>query len=132
MTCDISERKRFEEKLSALSLTDGLTGLANRRSFDETLEREWVRTLRDASQMSLLLIDVDHFKAFNDRYGHQVGDDTLCAISAAVKGGTGNDKITLAAALTGMPSTPSGGCLISRRCSTTRRSSRRRIWTPTN
>jgi diguanylate cyclase (GGDEF)-like protein/PAS domain S-box-containing protein len=83
---DISERKLLEEKLSALSLTDGLTGLANRRSFDETLEREWVRTLREASQMSLLLIDVDHFKAFNDRYGHQVGDDSLCAISAAVRG----------------------------------------------
>jgi diguanylate cyclase (GGDEF)-like protein/PAS domain S-box-containing protein len=81
---DISERKQFEEKLAAQALTDGLTGLANRRSFDETLDREWKRTLREGSQLSLLLIDIDNFKSLNDRYGHQVGDDYLRAISAAL------------------------------------------------
>ncbi len=83
---DISERKALEEKLAAQALTDGLTGLANRRAFDELLEREWKRTVREGSQISLLLLDVDHFKEFNDQNGHQVGDDCLRAISAAVSG----------------------------------------------
>jgi diguanylate cyclase (GGDEF)-like protein len=82
---DISERKLLEEKLSRLALTDGLTGLANRRAFDEALEREWKRTAREGSQISLLLLDVDHFKPFNDRYGHQVGDDCLRAVAIAVR-----------------------------------------------
>lgn len=81
---DISERKALEEKLSAQALTDGLTGLANRRSFDESLDREWKRTLREGSQISLMLLDVDHFKEFNDQYGHQVGDDCLRAVAAAL------------------------------------------------
>jgi diguanylate cyclase (GGDEF)-like protein len=83
---DISERKALEEKLSTLALTDGLTGLANRRAFDEALDREWKRTLRDGSQISLLLLDIDNFKQFNDRYGHQVGDDCLRAVAAALRG----------------------------------------------
>ena len=83
---DISERIQFEEKLATQALTDGLTGLANRRSFDETLSREWKRTLREGSRLSLLLIDIDSFKALNDKYGHQVGDDYLRTISAAVSG----------------------------------------------
>jgi diguanylate cyclase (GGDEF)-like protein/PAS domain S-box-containing protein len=83
---DVSERKQFEEKLATQALTDGLTGLANRRSFDETLSREWKRTLREGSQLSLLLIDIDSFKSVNDKYGHQVGDDYLRTISAAVSG----------------------------------------------
>jgi len=81
---DISERKMLEEKLSSLALTDGLTGLANRRAFDEALDREWKRTLREGSQISLLLLDVDNFKSLNDRYGHQVGDDCLRTIAIAV------------------------------------------------
>ena len=81
---DVSERKALEDQLSAMALTDVLTGLANRRAFDEALDREWRRTLRDGSQMSLLLIDVDHFKSFNDQYGHQVGDDCLRAVAAAL------------------------------------------------
>jgi len=82
---DISERKAREDKLNALAMTDGLTGLANRRAFDEALEREWQRTLREGTQMSLLLLDLDHFKAFNDQYGHQVGDDCLRAVADAVR-----------------------------------------------
>ncbi len=83
---DISERKALEDRLSRLALSDGLTGLPNRRAFDEALEREWKRTLRESSQISLLLLDVDYFKEFNDQYGHQVGDDCLRAVAAAVKG----------------------------------------------
>lgn len=83
---DMTERKGLEERLSALALTDGLTGLLNRRSFDEALAREWKRAVRHGSEISLLFLDLDHFKRFNDRYGHQAGDDCLCAVAAAVSG----------------------------------------------
>lgn len=82
---DITERKMLEDALELQALTDGLTGLANRRAFDEALEREWRRTLRDGTKISLLLLDVDHFKEFNDLYGHSVGDDCLRAVSAAIQ-----------------------------------------------
>lgn len=84
MMRDISDRKAYEEKLSRLALTDALTGLANRRAFDEALDREWKRTLREDTQISLLLLDIDHFKRFNDQFGHQVGDDCLRAVATAV------------------------------------------------
>jgi diguanylate cyclase (GGDEF)-like protein len=71
---------------ATLALTDGLTELANRRAFDEALDREWKRTLREGSQISLLLLDLDCFKEFNDHYGHQVGDDCLRAVARAVAG----------------------------------------------
>ena len=82
---DITDRKILQEKLSTLALTDSLTGLANRRAFDTALQREWLRTLRDGNEMSLLLLDLDRFKEFNDRYGHQVGDDCLKAVATAVE-----------------------------------------------
>jgi diguanylate cyclase (GGDEF)-like protein len=82
---DMTERKKLEERLSALALTDSLTELPNRRAFDETLDREWKRTLREGSQISLLLLDLNHFKEFNDHYGHQVGDDCLRAVAGAVR-----------------------------------------------
>jgi diguanylate cyclase (GGDEF)-like protein/PAS domain S-box-containing protein len=82
---DITERKLMEEQLSTMALTDSLTGLANRRAFDRDLDREWKRTLREGSQISLLLLDIDHFKEFNDRYGHQVGDDCLRAVAIALR-----------------------------------------------
>lgn len=83
---DVTERKSMEDQLARLALTDGLTGLPNRRAFDEDLDREWKRTLREGSQISLLLVDIDHFKEFNDNYGHQVGDDCLRTIAIAVQG----------------------------------------------
>lgn len=81
---DITERKMLEDRLSVLAMTDGLTGLANRRAFDEALDREWGRTVRTGGQISLLLLDLDRFKGFNDKYGHQVGDDCLRAISVTI------------------------------------------------
>jgi diguanylate cyclase (GGDEF)-like protein/PAS domain S-box-containing protein len=83
---DITERKAIEDKLAAMALTDGLTGIANRRAFDEALAREWSRTLRTGSKLSLLLMDIDHFKSFNDSLGHQVGDDCLRAVASAIAG----------------------------------------------
>jgi diguanylate cyclase (GGDEF)-like protein/PAS domain S-box-containing protein len=90
---DITERKILEKRLSTLSLTDGLTGLSNRRAFDEALDREWTRTWREGSQISLLLLDIDHFKEFNDQYGHQVGDDCLRAVAASLEGAVGATDI---------------------------------------
>lgn len=64
-------------ELVRLSQVDGLTGVANRRNFDETLEREWRRAARIAQPVSVLIVDVDRFKQFNDGYGHQAGDEAL-------------------------------------------------------
>jgi len=77
---DMTEQKDLQDKLSALATTDGLTGLANRRAFDERLVDEWARARRDGTQLSLLLIDVDHFKKFNDHNGHLAGDGCLRAL----------------------------------------------------
>lgn len=77
------------EALRQQSLTDALTGIANRRSFDETLRREWQRACREQTPLALLLIDIDHFKAYNDVLGHQHGDhvlqQTAQALQAALK-----------------------------------------------
>jgi len=77
---DMTEQKDLQDKLASLATTDGLTGLANRRAFDERLAEEWTRARRDGTQISLLLIDVDQFKKFNDHYGHQAGDGCLRAL----------------------------------------------------
>lgn len=82
---DISDRKQLEDRLYELATTDGLTGLANRRAFDEALDTEWRRTKRASGQLSLLLIDLDYFKGFNDHYGHQVGDDCLRAVASTIR-----------------------------------------------
>ncbi len=73
------------QQLTALVAIDALTGVFNRRAFDLAASREWGRAMREQIPMSLLLLDVDHFKAFNDRYGHQAGDACLKAIVAAVR-----------------------------------------------
>lgn len=71
-------------KLAVMAATDGLTGLANRRQFDLNLGREWRRAVRNEAPLSLLLLDVDCFKSFNDRYGHQEGDQVLRSIAACI------------------------------------------------
>lgn len=71
--------------LTRLSAVDGLTSIANRRCFDETLVREWRRAARKSSPISLLIADVDHFKDFNDGYGHQLGDECLKRIARALE-----------------------------------------------
>lgn len=89
MMRDISLKKELELELTKRASTDALTGIANRRAFDETLTREWARAMRSKNRLSLLVVDVDHFKKFNDHFGHQVGDDCLrgvaASLSAAVK-----------------------------------------------
>jgi diguanylate cyclase (GGDEF)-like protein/PAS domain S-box-containing protein len=78
---DMTEHKALEQKLASLATLDGLTGIANRRHFDEHIENEWARARRDGSSLSLLLIDVDHFKKYNDRYGHPAGDACLKSLA---------------------------------------------------
>ena len=78
---DMTEQKNLEGKLETLATEDGLTGLANRRRFDERLDEEWSRAYRDGTCLSLLLLDVDHFKKFNDQYGHPAGDVCLQSIA---------------------------------------------------
>ena len=73
--------KRQADLLRALSFIDGLTGIANRRRFDEALLREWRRCARSHLPLSLVMLDVDHFKAYNDHYGHQAGDECLRAVA---------------------------------------------------
>jgi diguanylate cyclase (GGDEF)-like protein len=81
-------RRTFLEHglISELAARDGLTGLKNRRAFDEHLPRSWQQALRDRRFMAVMMIDVDHFKLFNDRYGHQAGDDALQRVSMVVDG----------------------------------------------
>jgi diguanylate cyclase (GGDEF)-like protein/PAS domain S-box-containing protein len=78
---DMTEQKDIEGRLAALATEDGLTGLANRRRFDEQLQEEWSRAARDRTYLSLLMIDLDHFKNFNDKYGHPAGDECLRSVA---------------------------------------------------
>ncbi len=79
-----SARAKAQEELMALSLTDGLTGLSNRRAFDTQLADEWQRARRSGTELSLLFIDIDHFKHYNDRYGHAVGDEVLRKVARCI------------------------------------------------
>jgi diguanylate cyclase (GGDEF)-like protein/PAS domain S-box-containing protein len=88
---DVTERKRNEEQirrinelLQKLSSTDGLTNLANRRTFDTMLEKEWRRALRSNAPLALILLDIDDFKPFNDTYGHLGGDQVLKEIAGVL------------------------------------------------
>ena len=74
------------EKLSELVLTDPLTGLANRRHFDQTLASEWDRAAREKHPLGVIMVDIDHFKAFNDSRGHAAGDECLKVVAQALRG----------------------------------------------
>lgn len=88
---DISERKKNEEKLVSLqkeledlSYKDGLTGVANRRMFDSVLELEWEQARRNSQPLSIIMIDIDYFKQYNDHYGHVQGDESLRRVGQAL------------------------------------------------
>jgi diguanylate cyclase (GGDEF)-like protein/PAS domain S-box-containing protein len=74
---DVTEQYKLEETLRMLSTTDGLTGLANRRTFDETIATEWRRSQRVGYSIATIMADIDNFKSYNDTYGHLEGDDCL-------------------------------------------------------
>jgi diguanylate cyclase (GGDEF)-like protein/PAS domain S-box-containing protein len=112
---DITERKHLQDQLSVLEFTDSRTGLSTHRAFDEALEREWNRTLREGSEISLLLLDFDHFRQFHDWRHHREGDRCLGEAATAVIGAL---RITDFAARYGaediaviLPSTDSGGAV---------------------
>ncbi len=79
------ELEAANQQLEALSATDGLTGLANRRRFDAYWAEEWQRALRTVAPLAVIMIDVDHFKAYNDHYGHQQGDACLRRVGEALR-----------------------------------------------
>ncbi|TFV42463.1 diguanylate cyclase [Bradyrhizobium frederickii] len=112
---DISEHKKLETRLETLAIEDSLTGLANRRRFDERLKEEWARAYRDRSSLALLMIDVDHFKAYNDEYGHPAGDACLRLVAQIIAAETQRAG-DLAARYGGeefamlLPSTDAAGC----------------------
>ncbi|HAT31062.1 MAG TPA: diguanylate cyclase [Janthinobacterium sp.] len=81
---DMTDEKKAQIALQQLATRDGLTGLANRRCFDDTLHAEWQRALRQQQALSLLMVDVDHFKEYNDAYGHLGGDECLQRVAGAV------------------------------------------------
>lgn len=89
---DITERKKTEQALAeltrsleSLSVTDSLTGLANRRHFDTVMDKEFGRHVRSGGKLSLVMMDIDHFKAFNDTYGHLKGDDCLREVGRVLR-----------------------------------------------
>lgn len=126
---DITERKKTEQKLldmqrklEALSFEDGLTGASNRRMFDKHLSVEWDNACRTGQPLSLILLDLDHFKQFNDVYGHLEGDDSLVRVARALKD-VGNRPRDVVARYGGeefvllLPDTDeAGAALISQQC----------------
>ena len=82
---ELRRRTAAEQKLAVLATTDSLTGLPNRRQFNDVINREWQRAVREQTPVSLLMIDADQFKAYNDSYGHQAGDDMLRTIAECIR-----------------------------------------------
>lgn len=82
------ELKRKTDMLQKLSAMDGLTGIPNRRRFDETFEEEWRRCIREKGTISVVMMDIDYFKKYNDNYGHGEGDHCLRMVAAALAGAT--------------------------------------------
>jgi len=81
---EIDRRAQAEDKLEELATTDALTGLKNRRKFDTAIEGEWRRAARQRVPLALLMIDADHFKSYNDTFGHQAGDEVLIGIAICI------------------------------------------------
>ncbi|MBU0514178.1 MAG: diguanylate cyclase [Proteobacteria bacterium] len=92
----IDELTRARDELRRLSYRDGLTGVYNRRHFDDRLQREYDRLARQAEPLSLIMADIDYFKAYNDTYGHQAGDDCLKGVARSLAGALGRPADFLA------------------------------------
>src|SRR5258708_9861369 len=81
---EIGRRAQAEDKLEELATTDALTGLKNRRKFDAEIDTEWRPAIRHKKPLALLMIDADHFKSYNDNFGHQAGDEVLVGIAICI------------------------------------------------
>lgn len=88
--------KQKTDLLESLASLDGLTGIPNRRRFDETLETEWKRALRGGTTLAIIMADIDFFKAYNDHYGHGAGDQCLKTVAQALSGALGRPSDVLA------------------------------------
>ncbi len=84
LVLSLRERARAQEELVRLAGTDVLTGLPNRRAFDERMDEEWRRGRRAGTPLSILFIDVDYFKPYNDTYGYALGDDALATVAHSI------------------------------------------------
>lgn len=111
------ELKQANAELQRLAKVDGLTGISNRRVFDEAIKREWAHAMRQGSPLALIMGDIDHFKGYNDHYGHRGGDECLIAVAKAFAGNV-HRATDLAARYGGeefvllMAMTPSDGAMI--------------------
>ncbi len=81
---DITEIKRLEDELRSLTLTDELSGIGNRRKLELFFEREWATAIRNKSAISIMMIDIDYFKDYNDTYGHQPGDECIKVVAKSI------------------------------------------------
>jgi diguanylate cyclase (GGDEF)-like protein len=88
---DVTTEKAMEEQLVRMSSSDSLTGTPNRRAFDQALRGEWRRSSRAREPLSLIMVDIDRFKQFNDRFGHLIGDQALIAVARALTAGLGRE-----------------------------------------
>jgi diguanylate cyclase (GGDEF)-like protein/PAS domain S-box-containing protein len=115
ITRDVTEQKDHEGRLETLATEDGLTGVANRRRFDERVLEEWSRAYRERTSLALLIVDLDHFKKYNDAYGHPGGDECLRTV-AAILSAEAQRTADLAARYGGeeftmlLPNTDAAGC----------------------
>lgn len=91
---DATAEKALEEQMLKMIMSDGLTGIPNRRAFDQGIRSHWRVCKRDSTPLTLVMIDIDNFKKFNDSFGHLVGDDALCAVARALGSEVhGNDEM---------------------------------------
>lgn len=81
----LMELERAKKQLEQLATIDSLTGIPNRRSIDDTMQREWLKAMRNSEPLALMMIDIDHFKNYNDYYGHQAGDVCLKQVAHAIR-----------------------------------------------
>ena len=93
---DVTNDKAMEEQMLRMIMSDALTGAPNRRAFDQALRAEWRRCSRSQEPLSVVMIDIDDFKQFNDTFGHLVGDEVLCAVSRALTAGLMREGDTVA------------------------------------
>ena len=89
-----ADLEHANKQLRAQTLRDGLTGIANRRAFDDSLHEAWQQALREGSSLALLMIDADHFKGYNDRFGHLQGDEVLRTLARALSADDHADRLS--------------------------------------
>jgi len=93
---DVNSEKAMEQQMLRMVMSDALTGIPNRRAFDQALRTEWRRCSRALEPLSVLMIDIDDFKLFNDAFGHLIGDDALCAVARVLTAAVNRASDTVA------------------------------------